>query len=119
MSDIANIIAEQGVSVTPYTLTDSTVDAGGAVIRSWSAGTAFTMYLQPSMTSEPVEAGARRTTSGARGYTSVANTLTQGMRLVYGSLTYEVLGFYTPDFRTSPNALAYQIVELQSVGGLA
>jgi len=119
MSDIANIIAEQGVSVTPYTLTDSTVDAGGAVIRSWSAGTAFTMYLQPSMTSDPVEAGARRTTSGARGYTSVANTLTQGMRIVYGSLTYEVLGFYTPDFRASPNALAYQIVELQSVGGLA
>jgi nucleoside-triphosphatase THEP1 len=41
------------------------------------------------------------------------------MRIVYGSLTYEVLGFYTPDFRTSPNALAYQIVDLLAVGGLA
>lgn len=119
MSDISNIIAEQGVMVTPYTLTDSTVDAGGAVIREWTAGNEFVMYLQPRMTSEPVEAGARRTNSGARGYTSVANTLTQGMRIVYGSLTYEVLGFYTPDFRASPNALAYQIVDLLSVGGVA
>lgn len=41
------------------------------------------------------------------------------MRIVFGSKTYEVLGFYTPDSRTTPDTMAYQIVTLQSVEGLA
>jgi|GEM_PF-2404657 len=108
-----------GVSVTPFTLTDNTVDSGGAVIRSWTAGTAFTMFLQPAMPRESVIAGARRATLDARGYCDISVTLTTGMRISFSSKVYEVLGFYTPDFRETPDRLAYQIVSLQTVEGLA
>ena len=45
-------------------------------------------------------------------------TLTTGMRISFSSKTYEVIGFYTPDFRTTPDRLAYQIASLQTVEGL-
>ena len=118
MSSVKGLIAKFGISVTPYTLTDSTVDAGGAVIRSWAAGTAFTMLVQPSMPREEIVAGARRARIDARGYCDITNTLTTGMRIVFGSKTYEVLGFYTPDSRSEPDTMAYQIVTMQSVEGL-
>jgi len=119
LSNIRASIDRFGVSVTPFTLTDSTVDAGGAVIRSWAAGTEFTMFLQPAMPRESVVAGARRASLDARGYCDISVTLTTGMRISFSSKTYEVLGFYTPDFRATPDRLAYQIVSLQTVEGLA
>ena len=67
MSNIRGMIDRYGVTVTPFTLSDSTVDAGGAVIRSWTAGTAFTMFLQPAMPRESGSQvhGVRRSTLAA------------------------------------------------------
>jgi len=119
MSSVKGLIAKFGISVTPYTLTDSTVDAGGAVIRSWTAGTAFTMLVQPSMPREEVQAGARRARIDARGYCDITATITNGMRITFGNKTWEVLGFYTPDVRAAPDSMAYQIVTLENVEGVA
>ncbi len=115
---VEGLILRFGVTATRYTRV-STVDAGGAVTKDYTSVGDFVVYLQPSQPREAEAFGARRLMTQTTAYCSLASTILATDRLIYGGRIYEVIGLRTPDLRGSGDALAYQILTLETIEGQA
>ncbi len=115
---VEGLILRFGVTATRHTR-NSTVDAGGAVTKDYTLVGDFVVYLQPSQPREAETFGARRLMTQTTAYCALASTILPTDRLIYGGKIYEVLGIRTPDLRGAGDALAYQILTLETIEGQA
>ncbi len=115
---VEGLILRFGVTATRYTRT-STVDAGGAVTLAYTSAGAFVVYLQPAPPREAAVFGAVRLMTTTTAYCSLGSTILTTDRLIYDGRIYEVIGIRTPDLRGAGDALAYQILTLETIEGQA
>jgi len=119
---VDNLISQFGKTMTIYERTQS-VDAGGAYTRVYataSPAVTITAYLQPATPNESMLNGAIRASTGLTAYVNAVDgsSLATGQRLVDAdSIMYEIQGFRRPDMRSSPDLMAYFILELTTVEG--